>query len=469
MGVYQEVEQAVLEYLRGQYSQSVFNLWFGELHIENIDDQKVVMSTPTSFKRDILVRHHLDNLHQAVLTGLGIPAKVEIVVRETDMAEERAKTAAIPDPEEVAADERERREKEEMTRNIEGRDTVAGYTFDNFIVGDSNRFAHAACIAVAQSFTTDEETLTNPLEERYNPLFIYGQSGLGKTHLLYAITNEIKKRTPDVRFIYIRGEDFVNELIESIQKGSTAAFRQRYRNTDVLLIDDIHFIAGKESIQEEFFNTFNALHEGQKQIILTSDRPPREIKNLTDRLRTRFEWGLTADIQPPTPELRAAIIRMKAEKQGITLSDDIVSFMAEKIKSNIRTIEGAIRKLYAMHMLTKMPITLENAKRALSDVQSGGSESAFVVDRIFSLVEKRFDIPADTIKGNRRQANIVYARHVCMYLIRTLTDFPLSNIGSFFGCNHSNVILSCNKIEDMMKEKPEVRRDIEELTRQLRN
>ena len=469
MGDYQEVEQAVLEFLRGQCSETVFNLWFGELRIEKIDDQTVTMSAPTSFKQSILVKHHLDTLREAVLTGLGIPADVYITVRETDMAEERAKTAALPDPEEVEEEERERREKEEMTRNIEGSDTVAGYTFDNFIVGDSNRFAHAACIAVAQSFTTDEEILTNPLEEKFNPLFIYGQSGLGKTHLLYAITNEIKKRTPGVKFLYIRGEDFVNELIDSIQKGSTSAFRQRYRNTDVLLIDDIHFIAGKESIQEEFFNTFNALYEKQKQIILTSDRPPCEIKNLADRLRTRFEWGLTADIQPPSPELRAAIIRLKAEKQGIVIADEIVAYMAEKIKSNIRTIEGAIRKLYAMNKLTGVPITIDTVKKALADVQSGGGESTFTVDRIFSLVEKRFDVPIDTIKGNRRQANVVYARHMCMYLIRTLTDFPLSNIGTFFGCNHSNVILACNKVESMMKEKPEVRRDVEELTRQLKS
>ncbi len=467
MELYQDIENAAAEVLRKSFSETVYNLWFKELQIESIDGHKVRLSAPTSFKTKILLEHHTDILTDTYSNILGFPVHIEIFSRETDMAQQRAQTAAEPDPLELEEQKRDEEEKLEMTRNIEGKDTVAGYTFENFIVGDSNRFAHAACEAVAKSFTTDEEILTNPLEEKFNPLFIYGQSGLGKTHLLYAITNEIKRRTPDVKFIYIRGEDFVNELIESLRKGSTSEFRSKYRNTDVLLIDDIHFIAGKESIQEEFFNTFNTLYDNQKQIILTSDRPPCEIKNLTDRLRTRFEWGLTADIQPPTPELRAAIIKMKAEKQGITLSEDIVNYMADKIKSNIRTIEGAIRKLAAMNMLTGTPITLESTKRALADVQSGTSESTFVIDRIFSLVSKRFDIPVETIKGRRRQENIVYARHICMYLIRTLTDYPLADIGAIFGCNHSNVILAYNKIESNMETDKRVKDDVETLSKQI--
>lgn len=467
MELYQDIENAAAEVLRKSFSETVYNLWFKELQIESIDRHTVRLSAPTSFKTKILLEHHTDILTDTYSNILGFPVHIEIFSRETDMEQQRAQTAAEPDPLELEEQKRDEEEKLEMTRNIEGKDTVAGYTFENFIVGDSNRFAHAACEAVAKSFTTDEEILTNPLEEKFNPLFIYGQSGLGKTHLLYAITNEIKRRTPDVKFIYIRGEDFVNELIESLRKGSTSEFRSKYRNTDVLLIDDIHFIAGKESIQEEFFNTFNTLYDNQKQIILTSDRPPCEIKNLTDRLRTRFEWGLTADIQPPTPELRAAIIKMKAEKQGITLSEDIVNYMADKIKSNIRTIEGAIRKLAAMNMLTGTPITLESTKRALADVQSGTSESTFVIDRIFSLVSKRFDIPVETIKGRRRQENIVYARHICMYLIRTLTDYPLADIGAIFGCNHSNVILAYNKIESNMETDKKVKEDVETLSKQI--
>ncbi len=467
MELYHEIESAVLSSLSKWVSETLFNLWFKDLVIEHMEGKEVTLSTISDFKATIIKEHHLDKVKQAFYENLGFPMTVHITTRVVDMEEERKKASLQPDPIEIEEEEEDLREKLEMTRNIEGKDQVSGYTFDNFIVGDSNRFAHAACFAVAQSFTTDEDKLTDPLEERINPLFIYGQSGLGKTHLLYAVTNEIKKRTPDVHFIYIRGEDFVNELIESLKSNTTADFRRKYRNTDVLLIDDIHFIAGKESIQEEFFNTFNTLHDNQKQIILTSDRPPCEIKNLTDRLRTRFEWGLMADIQPPTPELRSAIIKMKAEKLGITLSDDIVSYMADKIKSNIRTIEGAIVKLNAMNVLTGIPISLESAKRSLADMQSGTGENTFIIDRIFTLVSKRFNIPIDTIKGKRRQADIVFARQMCMYLIRTKTNYPLTDIGSIFGCNHSNVILSCNKIETAMENDPSIREHYDAISAQL--
>ncbi len=459
MELYHDIESAVLDALKKQVSETVFNLWFKDLKIESMDAEEVTLSAISAFKAKIIIDHHMTKVEEAFRENLGFPVHVNITHRVVDMEEERQKASALPDPEEIAEEQEALREKLEMTRNIEGKDQVGGYTFDNFIVGDSNRFAHAACFAVAQSFTTDEDILTNPLEERINPLFIYGQSGLGKTHLLYAVTNEIKKRTPDVKMIYIRGEDFVNELVDSLQTGKMAAFRRKYRETDVLLIDDIHFIAGKDAVQEEFFNTFNALHDEQKQIILTSDRPPFEIQKLTDRLRTRFEWGLMADIQPPTPELRAAIIKMKAEKLGITLSHEIITYMADRIKSNIRTIEGAIVKLKAMNSLTGIPITLESAKRSLADMQSGSGETTFIIDRIFNLVSKKYDITVDTIKGRRRQANIITARQMCMYLIRTHTSYPLTDIGKIFSCNHSNVILACNNIEKKIESTPSLKDD----------
>ncbi len=461
MELYHDLEAAILDALRSQVSETVFNLWFKDLIIESMDEETVTISTISTFKEGIIRKHHLDKIEQALFDNLGFRVHVNITSREVNMEEVRLAAAAMPDPDEVAEEEEEKRQKEEMTRKIEGKDQVEGYTFDNFIVGDSNRFAHAACYAVAQSFTEDEEVITDPLEERINPLFIYGQSGLGKTHLLYAVTNEIKKRTPNVKIIYIRGEDFVNELVDHLHTNSMVQFRHKYRTADVLLIDDVHFIAGKDAIQEEFFNTFNTLHDEQKQIILTSDRPPREIQKLTDRLRTRFEWGLIADIQPPTPELRAAIIKMKAKKLGITLSNDIISYLADKIKSNIRTIEGAIIKLRAMNRLTNIPITLESAKRCLQDVQSGAGETTYIIDRIFNLVSRKYDVTIDSIKGKRRQANIVAARQMCMYLIRTMTNYPLTDIGTIFNCNHSNVILACNKIEKEMETNKTLREDYE--------
>lgn len=468
MNFYENIAEAVFALLKEKYSETMFNLWFNELKIEHLDEQKVTVSTISNFKQGILNKHYKAALGETFEAVLGFPVELEITSRDEDMREERMKQPPVADPYDKEEEEAEERRKQAMTRGIEGKDPVVGYTFDNFIVGDSNRFAHAACLAVARSFTTDEETLTNPLEDKYNPLFIYGPSGLGKTHLLYAITNEIKKRTPDVKFIYIRGEDFVNELVESMQKGTTVAFREKYRNTDALLIDDIHFIAGKVATQEEFFNTFNTLYEEQKQIILTSDRPPNEIKNLTDRLRTRFEWGLTADIQPPTPELRAAIIKMKAERLGIDLSDEIIYYMADKIKDNIRTIEGAIKKLNAIRMLTHAPITLETAKRALADVQSGTGESSFLVDKIFRAVSKRFDVPIDTLKSTRRQQNIVYARQICMYLLRNLTDSPSTEIGAYFNRDHSTVLGAVGKIEGLIGENPKVKEDVDALTEQVK-
>ena len=329
----------------------------------------------------------------------------------------------------------------DFARAIESPTIVAEYTFDNFIVGDSNRFAHAACYAVAHSPTT------------YNPLFIHGPSGLGKTHLLYAVTNELKRSNPNIRLIYKKGEEFTNELIESIQKGTTAAFREKYRSADVLLIDDIQFIAGKESTQAEFFHTFNALYEAEKQIILTSDRPPRDIKTLEERLSSRFEWGLIADIQPPSLELRYAIIKRKAEEKGIPLSHDIISFLAENLQTNIRQIEGSIKKIYAMSMLNGMPISLEMTKRAISDILSGTEPVSVTVDRILGVVSRKFGVTPEDLKGPVRSKNIAQARHIAIYLVRVITSLPLKTIGDIFGNrDHATIKASLEKVPSDMKQ-----------------
>jgi chromosomal replication initiator protein len=304
----------------------------------------------------------------------------------------------------------------------------------------------------------------------YNPLFIYGPSGLGKTHLLYAITNEIKKKKPDVKIIYIKGEDFTNQLIESLKQGAMPMFRNKYRSCDVLLIDDIQFIAGKTSTQEEFFHTFNALFEERKQIILTSDRPPREIKTLEERLKTRFEWGLIADIQPPDLELRIAIFKKKAEQANVKVSDDVIEFLAENLRSNIRQIEGAINKLRAHSFVSGKEITMDLAKGCISELLGGAEPTSVTVEKIFSAIYRKYNIKKEEIIGSRRTKEIAAARHLAIYIIRTVTEMSLHNIGKILGRDHSTVMSSIEKAEKMIRNDPmtdiEVKDIIKEVTDQ---
>ncbi len=310
------------------------------------------------------------------------------------------------------------------------------YTFDNFIIGASNKFAHAACVAVAD----------RPAEN-YNPLFIYGQSGLGKTHLMYAIINELKRKNPNFNIIYIKGDEFTNELIDSLKSNSPQKFRDKYRKCDVLLIDDIQFIAGKEATQDEFFHTFNSLYEEHKQIILTSDRPPRDIKTLEDRLKTRFEWGLIADIQPPDLELRIAIIKLKAEKVNIHLPDDVLMFLAENLRYNVRQIEGAIKKLGALTFLSGRKLDMELARGCISELLGGAEPVNVTVDKIFSAVYKKYHVRREDIVGSRRTKEVAMARHITIYMIRTITDMSFPNIGKIFNRDHSTIMSSIETVE----------------------
>ncbi len=331
------------------------------------------------------------------------------------------------------------------------------YTFENFIVGSSNKFAHAACLAVAD----------RPAQA-YNPLFIYGPSGLGKTHLLYAITNELKKKIGNIRVIYIKGEDFTNQMIDSLSRQAMNEFRDKYRSCDVLLIDDIQFIAGKTSTQEEFFHTFNALHEAGKQIIMTSDRPPREIKTLEDRLKTRFEWGLIADVQPPDLELRTAIIKKKADQVNVSIPDDVLAFLAENLRSNIRQIEGAIKKLGAKSFLTGRNITMELARSCISELLGGAEPVAVTVDKIFSAVYKKYNIKREDIVSGKRTKDIANARHVTVYVIRSVTDMSLPNIGKIIARDHSTVMSSLDTVEKRMSSDPVFRAEMEEMVKEIR-
>ena len=464
MEMYADIEAGIKSSLAKKFSETTFNLWFKDLLVIEVTSEKIVFSTTTPFKQEMLMTNQRKNLEDAIRETLGFSLQIEVQNREASPIEIANIIVGKDDPDEVEAQKREDEIRDTITSQIQGKEIISDYTFENFVVGDSNMFAVAACRAVAISF---EPEIEQKLDEKYNPLFIYGQSGLGKTHLLYAVTNEIKRNKPNVRILYTRGEDFMNELIESINDGRMIEFRSRYRNVDVLLIDDIQFIAGKKSTQDEFFHVFNTLYDMQKQIILTSDRPPYEIKNLADRLMSRFEWGLIADIQPPSPELRAAIIKMKADRMNLPLTKEIIIYMAEKIKSDIRTIEGALKKIHALSVLCHTDITLDLVKRSLSDMGTAGMPDAYIVDRIFNTVSKHTDIPVDSIKSGRRQANILYARQLCIFLIRSMTRFSLTEIGGLFNRDHATILNAYNKIEHMMETDPEIKAEVEDLQKKI--
>ena len=315
------------------------------------------------------------------------------------------------------------------------------YTFDTFVVGNNNRFAHAAALAVAEAPATS-----------YNPLFLYGGVGLGKTHLMHAIGNEILKHDHSAKILYVTSEKFTNQLINAIKDNTTEAFRNCYRNVDVLLIDDIQFIAGKERIQEEFFHTFNTLHESGRQIILSSDRPPKEMKLLEDRLKSRFEWGLIADISNPDYETRLAILRKKAQSDNIIIDDLILSNIATKIDTNIRELEGVLNKMIAKASLTHSPLTLEMAEKAINDVVSQ-KERTVSPEAIQEVVSKYFNISAKDLKSSKRSNDLAYPRQIAMYLCRDVAQMQLAKIGEYFGKrDHTTVMHACKKIDTEIKE-----------------
>lgn len=338
-------------------------------------------------------------------------------------------------------------------------DAVPELTFDTYIVGSSNKFAHAAALAVA----------ANPAGS-YNPLFIYGNSGLGKTHLLYAICNDLKKSHPEMNTLYIKGDDFTNELIDSIRKGTTREFHQKYRQTDILLVDDIQFIAGKDSTQEEFFHTFNTLYEAKKQIVLTSDRPPKEIQTLEDRLRTRFEWGLIADIQPPDFETRIAIIKRKSELLDIDIPHNVSEYIATKLKTNIRQLEGAVKKMKAYYLLQGDPPGMQTAQAAISDILNNDQPPPLTIEKIIEEVSRTFNVTPDDIRSSKRASNISTARQVAIFVSREITQLSMSSIGSEFGGrDHSTIVYALGQVEKTMKKDPKTKAMVEDIIKNIRD
>ena len=394
----------------------------------------------------------------------------DLIVRPGEMPEEKKTPAeiikeaietALPDP--ASGISQTPREKTGEPSLGSGSAPVAplprrsDYTFENFIVGNSNKFAHAAALGVA----------AEP-GRRYNPLFIYGDSGLGKTHLLYAITNKVAKEHPTYRQLYIKSEEFTNELIQAIGKGTTQAFRDKYRRADLLLIDDIQFIAGRDATQEEFFHTFNTLYEDHRQIIITSDRPPRDIKTLEDRLRTRFEWGLIADIKAPDYELRIAIMQNKAQAMGLTIPKAVYEYLSSNLVDNVRQLEGAIKKIAAQSYLTREPITLDLAQDCVSDMIRGPKAEDVSMDRIIKAVSVRYGVTEEDIKSGRRSREIAGARNISMYIARRLTDMSFPQIAAEFGRDHTTVMSNIKSVENRIKDDSTFEKEIIDLMDEIK-
>jgi len=437
-----DIWKMVRDSFHSRLSRETVDLWFGELSVIAFENNTITLSTNSEFKLGVIKNRHLEDIKKGFCDLLGFDINVEIVFngKRADVQTvidtlEQPTAPAVSNQGSYISDNAP---KKKIAPNATG--YTFEYTFDNFIIGASNEFAHAACVAVADRPATN-----------YNPLFIYGPSGLGKTHLMHAIINQLKMNNPSINIIYVKGEDFTNQLVESLKNNTPHHFREKYRKCDVLLIDDIQFIAGKESTQEEFFHTFNSLFEENKQIILTSDRPPRDIKTLEDRLLTRFEWGLIADIQPPDLELRIAIIKKKAEQVSIHLPDDVLMFLAENLRSNIRQIEGAIKKLGALIFLSGKELNMDLAKSCISELLGGAEPINVTVDKIFAAVFKKYGIKREDIVGERRNKDVAWARHVSIYLLRDITDMSFPNIGKIFNRNHSTIMSSIDAVERKMQ------------------
>ena len=457
-----EIVEIMLEQIREKFKNPSFKIWFGGFQLKSLDEEKAVFTTPSNVRLKFLSTKYKPLIVEALTDAIGFEVEVEIISTDSDNEIEDKSSNVIPQPTE--ADRREAEEREKQIKSFlsndesSGRNILADYTFDNFIEGDSNKFARAACLAVAMEPATT-----------YNPLFIYGNSGLGKTHLLYAVINYIKKNHPRLTIVYKKSEDFINELIAAIQRGDTASFKNRYRTADVLLIDDIQFIAGKESTQEEFFHTFSALYEAGKQIILTSDRPPKEIKPLEDRLRTRFEGGLLADVQKPSFELRTAIIKKKAAEMNITISTDLVNYMAERLQHDIRQIEGALKRLKAVFSLTGSEITKESIDQVISIIDPGNIPTDALVEKILSVTANYYGVKVEDIKSKKRNDSVADARHIAVYVIRKLTELPFKKIGEIVGRDHSTIMSSINKVEINIKTKKNTDADINKIIREVKS
>ncbi len=409
-----------------------FNTWVGDLKPVSLRSGVLTLKCQSLVKKGIFDEFYKTRLEECLAEVSGLPIRIEVEAEEGDPAPAPSTLDAAPSPDSF-------------------------FTFENFIVGSSNRFAHAACLAVAESPTVI-----------YNPLFIYGNSGVGKTHLILALKNRVKEKFPQKTVEYLRGEEFGNKIIEAIQSNTIKLFHDRYRSVDVLIIDDIHFIAGKNSIQEEFFNTFNVLSQAGKQVIVTSDRPPKEIGNMDERIRSRFEAGLITDIAPPDFETRVGIIRNKAAEAGIEISDEIVFFIAEQIKMNTRQLVGVVKKLQAYIQIQKQEPTLGAVQTLIRDIVNDTAARQITVEDVLEEVSRAYTVSVDDILSGRRSADILYARQVAIYVTRELTGMSSPAIGKAFNLHHTTVIHSIEKVESLIKTDRSKKYTVDEIIKNLK-
>ena len=439
--------QDVSARLRGALNDTTFRNWFSEVGALAVDDDRFVLGVPNDFTREWIEGHFLELIRAAVRDVTGGELRIQLAVEPGITSGPPAPTAAAHAP---VAGSQPRSEMGSINPK---------YTFDSFVIGSSNRFAHAAALAVAEAPA-----------QAYNPLFIYGHTGLGKTHLLHAVANYVGQHTANMTVRYVTSETFVNDFINSLRDKRIEGFKQRYRTYDVLLIDDVQFFEHKERIQEEFFHTFNSLHEAGRQIVMSSDRPPRDIATLEARLRSRFEWGLITDIQPPDLETRIAILRRKVKYDGINVDDaEVLTFIASRVSTNIRELEGALTRVIAFSSLTGRRMDVQLAQDVLRDVFPQGEAAAVSIDKIQELVCERFSVSRTELTGDRRSQNIVYPRQVAMYLSRELTDSSLPKIGKEFGGrDHTTVIHATSKIARLIREDRSVYNLVQELTARVK-
>ena len=406
----------ILNHVEERLGSVTVSTWFDDAEVVELTEEQLILHSSSDYRREIIVKRYTPYIQDALKEIFNSDAKL-VVFSDEELAAHRSKG-----------------------KTMTAMDFNPQFNFDNFVVGPSNRMAHSAAIAVSK----------NP-GQAYNPLFIYGPPGVGKTHLLYAIANGIRKKNPDANIVYIKGDQFTVELVEAIQNGKNVEFRSKYREADLFLVDDIQFIAGKELTQEEFFHTFNKLYEEHKQIVLTSDRKPDDMLTLEERLRSRFIWGLTVDIQPPDYETRMAILRNKARSLGLDLSDDVCNYIAINVTNNVRQIEGTVKKIMAFHDLNNMPLDLANISQAINDMFKVEGNAVPTPSLIISQVCKFYSVDETVLRGSQKSKGIAEPRQIAMYLIRQLTNLSLPDIGKEFAKDHSTVLYNIRKVEMALK------------------
>lgn len=442
-----EIWQQVLSVIQTKLSKPSYDTWFKATKASFLDEDSVIVTAPTTFAAEWLETRYTKLVSTALSDYLGRTVNVKFAIEEARPSEIPGPAAPIPVVKPAAPEE-------SVSHMLNPK-----YTFDTFVIGAGNRFAHAASLAVAEAPA-----------KAYNPLFLYGGVGLGKTHLMHAIGHYILEHNPDTKVLYISSEKFTNEFINAIRDNRGESFRNKYRNIDVLLIDDIQFLAGKDGTQEEFFHTFNALHEEHKQIIISSDRTPKEIPTLEERLRSRFEWGLITDIQPPDLETRIAILRKKAKAENLDIPNEAMVYIANMIDSNIRELEGALIRIVAYSSLTNQDVSTHLAAEALKDILPTGRNRLITIQDIQQRVGEFYGLKLEDFKARKRTKAVAYPRQIAMYLSRELTDYSLPKIGEAFGGrDHTTVIHAHEKITQQLKQDQELHKIIQNLTEKIKN